>query len=128
LAEQGQLPRFLATIHPIYRTPANAIIFTSAVVLTLALSGSFAQIALVSALARLLMYGGSAAATLRLRSPQFAGEIKPAGFTAPLGPITPIAAILVCVGLAAGATRHQLLGGLPALAIGAVLYALSRKP
>src|SRR4051812_3512246 len=58
LAEQGQLPSFLARIHPIYRTPANAIIFTSAVALTLALSGSFAQIALVSALARLLMYGG----------------------------------------------------------------------
>ena len=74
LAEQGQLPRFLARIHPAYRTPANAIIFTSGVALVLALSGSFAQIALVSALARLLMYGGSAAATLRLRSPALAAR------------------------------------------------------
>src|SRR5258708_38311742 len=40
LAEQGQLPRLLARIHPEYRTPANAIIFTSSVALTLALSGS----------------------------------------------------------------------------------------
>src|SRR4029077_1800648 len=107
LAEQGQLPRFLATIHPIYRTPANAIIFTSAVALTLALSGSFAQIALVSALARLLMYGGSAAATLKLRSPRLAGVVGPAGFTAPLGPVTPIVAMGVCAALAAGATRQQ---------------------
>jgi basic amino acid/polyamine antiporter, APA family len=127
LAEQGQLPRFLARIHPAYRTPANAIVFTSSVALTLALSGSFAQIALVSALARLLMYGGSAAATLRLRSPQFAGVVKPAGFTAPFGPVMPIVAIGVCVGLAAGATRAQLLGGLVALLIGAMFYRLQKN-
>jgi amino acid transporter len=122
LAEQGQLPSFLARIHPIYRTPANAIIFTSAVALTLALSGSFAQIALVSALARLLMYGGSAAATLRLRSPTFAGVVRPAGFTAPFGAVVPLVAIGVCVALAAGATGAQLLGGVTALLIGAILY------
>ena len=126
LAERGQLPRVLARIHPTYRTPSNAIIFTSAVALTLALSGSFAQIALVSALARLLMYGGSAAATLRLRSPQFAGVAKPAGFTAPFGAVTPILAMCVCAGLAAGATRKQLLGGFAALAIGAAFYGMVR--
>ena len=104
LAEQGQLPRFLARIHPRYRTPANAILFTSAVALILALSGSFAQIAVVSALARLLMYAGSAAATLRLRSADLVNNVKPAGFRAPLGPAMPIAAIAVCAGLAAG--RH----------------------
>ena len=128
LAEQGQLPRFLAHIHPRYRTPANAIVFTSAVALTLALSGSFAQIAVVSALARLLMYAGSAAATLRLRSPAFAHLAKPAGFTAPFGPVMPIVAMAVCAGLVAGATRQQLLGGFVALAIGAALFALSPKP
>ena len=128
LAEQGQLPAFLARVHPRYRTPANAIVFTSAVALTLALSGSFVQIALVSALARLLMYGGSAAAALRLRSPRFAGVVKPAGFTAPLGPMVPIVAMGVCVVLAAGATSQQLLGGAAALAIGAAMFALSPKP
>jgi basic amino acid/polyamine antiporter, APA family len=127
LAEQGQLPSFLARVHPRYRTPANAIVFTSAVALTLALSGSFAQIALVSALARLLMYGGSAAATLRLRAPRSAGAAKPAGFTAPFGPVMPIVAIGVCIGLAAGATREQLLGGIAALAVGAALY-LKQRP
>ena len=125
LAEQGQLPRFLARIHPVYRTPANAIIFTSAVALTLALSGSFAQIAVVSALARLLMYGGSAAAALRLRSATVVA-VKPAGFTAPFGPVMPIVAMCVCAALAAGATRQQLLGGLAALAIGAALYAAQK--
>ncbi len=123
LAEHGQLPRFLAQIHPRFRTPANAIFFTSAVALTLALSGSFATIAVVSALARLLMYAGSAAATLRLRSTP-ADVVKPATFTAPLGAVVPMVAMAVCAGLAAGATREQLLGGLAALAAGAALYAI----
>ncbi|MGH9139745.1 MAG: APC family permease [Vicinamibacterales bacterium] len=127
LAEQGQLPRVLGRIHPRYRTPANAIVFTSAVALTLALSGSFAQIAVVSALARLLMYAGSAAATLRLRSPAFAAMVKPAGFRAPLGPAMPIVAMAVCVGLAAGATRAQLLGGVTALVVGAALYGIQTR-
>jgi amino acid transporter len=122
LAEQGQLPVFLSRIHARYRTPANAILFTSVVALILALTGSFAQIAVVSALARLLMYAGSAAATLRLRSRERADTVKPAGFRAPLGPATPVAATIVCVGLAAGATRQQLAGGLAALLAGAVLY------
>src|SRR4051812_13618695 len=126
LAEQGQLPRVFARIHPVYRTPSTAIVFTSAVALTLALSGSFAQIALVSALARLLMYGGSAAATLRLRSPEFAQRVRPAGFTAPFGAVVPVVAIGVCIALAAGATRQQLLGGLAALAVGAILFLISR--
>jgi len=68
------------------------------------------------------MYAGSAAATLRLRSPRFAQSVKPAGFTAPLGPSMPIAAMAVCAGLAAGATRQQLAGGIAALLVGAVLY------
>ena len=125
LAEQGQLPRFLARIHPVYRTPAHAIVVTSAVALVLALSGSFAQIAVVSALARLLMYAGSAAATLRLRSPRFAAVVKPAGFTAPFGPVMPVVAMCVCVVLAAGATGDQFLGGIAALVVGAVLYAVA---
>ena len=122
LAEQGQLPAFFSRIHARYRTPSNAILFTSAVALILALTGSFAQIAVVSALARLLMYAGSAAATLRLKSSQFAESVKPAGFTAPLGPSMPIAAMAVCVALAAGATRQQLAGGIAALVVGAALY------
>jgi amino acid transporter len=127
MAEQKQLPALLGRIHPRYRTPANAIIFTSGVALALALSGSFAQIALVSALARLLMYGGSAAATLRLRSAAMSGTVPPAGFTAPFGALVPIVAMGVCVALAAGATQAQLLGGVAALAAGAVLYGLSLR-
>ncbi len=121
LAEHGQLPPLFGRIHPRYRTPVNAIGFTSIVALMLALSGSFAAIAVVSALARLVMYGSAAAATLRLRATS--GR---AGFVAPFGPIIPIVAIAITIGICVGATREQLLGGLAALASGGVLYGIAR--
>jgi len=125
LAAHGRLPAFLARVHPRFRTPVNAIVFTSAVALTLAVSGSFAAIAVVSALARLLMYAGSAAATLRLRSRPPTATVKRATYTAPFGPSMPVAAMCVCVALAAGATRAQMLGGVAALAAGGLMYALA---
>jgi amino acid transporter len=124
LAEQRQLPAWFGHVHPRFRTPINAIVFTSAVALTLALSGSFAAIAVVSALARLLMYGGTAAATLRLRSAR-TGSVNAAAYTTPWGATIPVIAIIVCIGIAAGATRQQMLGGLAALGVGAVLFGVT---
>ena len=122
LAEHGELPAFFARIHPRYRTPANAVMFTSAVALLLALSGSWAKLAVVSSVTRLVTYVGVSAATLWLRSPRFAQGVPAAGFVAPLGPVVPIVAMAMSLGVAAGATREQLLGGLAALVVGAVLY------
>lgn len=127
LAEHGELPAFFGRIHARFRTPALAIVFTSAVALALALSGSFAKLAVVSALARLVTYTGACAATLRLRSPSFAESVKPATFTAPLGSVVPIVAILVSAAVVAGATREQLLGGFAALAVGALLFAVNAR-
>ncbi|HEV3141222.1 MAG TPA: APC family permease [Vicinamibacterales bacterium] len=121
LAEHGQLPAFFGRVHARYRTPANAVVFTSAVALALALTGSFAKLAVVSALARLVMYGSAAAATLRLRAT--AGRAR---FVTPLGPLIPIAAIAVTIGIGVGATRDQLMGGLIALASGAALFAIAK--
>ena len=93
LAEHGELPAFFARIHPRFRTPSNAVIFTSVVAVLLALSGSWAKLAVVSALSRLVTYAGVSAATLRLRAPRFRGTVPSATFVAPFGPIVPIVAI-----------------------------------
>jgi APA family basic amino acid/polyamine antiporter len=122
LAEHGELPGVFGRVHPRFRTPANAVLFTSIVAVTLALSGSFAKLAVVSAVARLVTYTGVAAATLHLRSPQFATVVKPATFVAPLGPLVPAIAMIVSLAIVAGATREQLLGGGAALLVGAVLF------
>jgi basic amino acid/polyamine antiporter, APA family len=124
LAEHGELPAFFARIHPRFRTPANAVLFTSVVAVLLALSGSWAKLAVVSAVARLVTYAGVSAATLRLRAPRFSQSVPAAAFVAPLGPVVPLVAMAMSLGVAAGATREQLLGGLAALVVGAVLYGI----
>ncbi len=122
LAENGELPRFFAKIHPRYRTPSNAIVFSTLAALGLALSGSFVILAVASAVARLVAYTGACAATLRLRHPRFDSVVRPAAFVVPFGPLVPVAAIAVSLLILAGATGQQLLGGAAGLAVGAALF------
>jgi APA family basic amino acid/polyamine antiporter len=127
LAETGKLPRFFGRIHPSWQTPANSVWFSSAVALVLALSGSFALLSAVSALARLVTYVAVAAAALRLRQPRFADRVAPAVFVAPFGAITPMIAILVSFAVLYGATGVQLAVGGATLAAGGGLYALMSR-
>jgi APA family basic amino acid/polyamine antiporter len=122
LAEQGDLPRFFGVVHPRFRTPVNAIVFTAAVALVLALSGRFAPLALASAISRLIVYVFTCAATLRLRKPQFQTSVQPPTFVVPFGPLIPAAAIVIALTILAGARSNQLIAGIVALGVGAVLY------
>jgi amino acid transporter len=126
LAENRALPKFFGRIHPDYRTPSNAVWFTTIVALVLALSGSFAVLAIVSAVARLVAYTGVAASALTLRRPRYRDQVKPATFVIPFGPVIPALAILVSLAILAGASRQQLLGGAAALVAGAVLFLVNR--
>ena len=125
LAENGDLPRWFAKVHPRYRTPSNAILFTAGVALTLALTGSFVTLAAVSAVARLVMYFAVCTATLVLRRRQPDALMGAAEFTIPGGPIVPVVASLVTLGILFGATNEQRLAGLTALVAGAVLFAIA---
>jgi basic amino acid/polyamine antiporter, APA family len=125
LAEQGDLPRFFGWIHPRFRTPYTAILVTSGVALVLALSGRYGPLALVSALSRLLVYVATCAAALRLRTSRFTGRVNPPTFVVPFGPVIPAAAIAIALAMIAGARREQLIAGLIALAVGAVLYLIA---
>jgi APA family basic amino acid/polyamine antiporter len=140
LAENGDLPRWFGQVHPQYRTPANAILFCAALALILALSGSFVALAAVSAIARLVMYLAVCLSTLvlRKRDREIAAQVgahfsdpnmtvAPAKFTVPFGPVIPIVASIVALGILAGATRPQLISGVAALAAGAVLFFLAPR-
>ena len=127
LAENGELPRWFARIHPGYRTPSNSVIFTSIVALVLMLSGSFVFLAAVSAVARLITYTGACAATLALRRPKFEGTVQPATFVVPGGPIVPYLAIASSMLILVMANRQQLLGGGAALAAGALLFLMNDR-
>ena len=127
LAENGDLPRWFARVHPRYHTPSNSILFTAAVALTLALTGSFVALAAVSAIARLVMYLAVCASTLVLRNRVPAGDVGPAKFTVAGGPVVPVLAMIVALGILAGASRAQLTAGAIALAAGAVLFVVAPR-
>jgi APA family basic amino acid/polyamine antiporter len=127
LAENGDLPRWFARVHPTHQTPSNAIVFTGAVALTLALTGSFVTLAAVSAVARLVMYLAVCTATLVLRRRTPDAVMGPAQFTAPLGPVVPVLASVVSLSILAGATPQQLLMGGYALIAGGVLFVIANR-
>lgn len=125
LAKDGFGPRLLARVHPRYQTPAWAILTQELLVWALALSGSFVQLAMLSIIARLATYIGTAAAVPILRRKFQAGEKT---ILLPGGATIPALALLVSLAFLASATTENLIAGLIALAVGVVIYFLRRKP
>lgn len=118
LASDGYGPRFLAKIHPEFRTPWAAIVLQTAIALPLALTGSFAGLAALSIVSRLVTYVATAAAVPVLRRKLG----PPAGFRLPGGAAISVLAILVTLGLAASARPENLLAAAVALAVGGLIY------
>ena len=124
LARDGFGPRWLASVHPRFHTPAAAILVQTAIGLPLALSGSFTGFAALSVLARLSAYLGTALAVPVLRRKLAA---RPGAFRLPGGWAIPIAAATVAVGLGASAGRKNLIAAAVALVVGLGIYALRRR-
>jgi amino acid transporter len=127
LAEQGDLPRVFARVSRRFGTPVVAIVFTAAVSLALATTGSFATMAQVSAVSRLVVYVATCASALRLRSAAFDGRVAAPTIRVPLGPVIPIAAIVIALSILFGATGPQLRAGGYALLAGAALYLIAAR-
>lgn len=125
LARDGYGPRVLARIHPRFRTPVPAILALGIASLLLALSGSFVQLALLSVVARLCTYIGTAVSVLVLRRRHGGRE---SALRLPGGPLVPIAATLLSIGLLASASIENLFAGALALLAGAVIFAFRRRP
>ncbi len=119
LAADGYGPRVLARVHPRYRTPAWAIVTQGLIAGALAVSGSFVQLAMLSIVARLATYIGTAAAlpVLRRKFPVTDDTIRLPG-----GPTIPVLALVLCVGFLASATAGNLVAGLIGLAVGVAVY------
>ncbi|HEX6132452.1 MAG TPA: APC family permease [Longimicrobiales bacterium] len=124
LAKDGYGPSVLARVHPKYHTPAAAIITLSVVSLVLALTGSFVQLAMLSIIARLTTYIGTAAAVPILRRRM--GE-RPNAVRLPGGPTIPILALLLSFAFLSSATWQNLVAGVIALVIGAGIYMFRRR-
>jgi len=124
LAQDGYGQRWLAAVHPRFRTPAVAVVAQTAIALPLALSGTFTGLAALSVVARLATYLGTAAAVPVLRR-KLGG--RPGAFRLPGGPLVPIAAALLCIVFAASATGRDLIAGAVALVVGLAVWKLRRR-
>jgi amino acid transporter len=108
----------LSYVHPRFRTPSFAIAVHAAVALGVALAGSFQQLALLSTVARLATYLVTCLAVPRLRRLN-------EGFRTP-GVIVPILGVFVSMMFVISLDRWKLLAGAIALAVGALIFAISR--
>ncbi len=108
-------------VHPTFRTPSVAIVIHATVALVLALAGSFAQLALLSAVARLATYLCTCLAVPRLRKLN-------EGFRTP-GLIVPVLGVVVSLGIVVMVmidNPKRALAGAIAITVGAVVYFLSK--
>jgi len=120
LAEQRDLAAVFGHVHRRFRTPDVAILFTSAATFALAWSSSFAALAAVSAIARLMLYVGTCASVLVLR------RQGRAPFTTPFGPVLPVAGLVLSLAILYGASAEQLRVGAAFLLAGGALFFLAR--
>lgn len=118
-AERGDFPALFGKLHPVYRTPVVSIVFFLVIATILALSGTFVWLVTVSVVARLASYLVTCLAVPVLRKRSAALP----GFKIPLGPVIPVAGVLLCIWLLTQAAAGDLRDFVLASAAGAVLYA-----
>ncbi len=95
LAERGDFPSLFSIVHPRFRTPYFSIFVFALLVWLLALFGSFAGNATLSAGSRLFYYGVVCAALPVLRR----NQKTPAVFQLPGGTVMAVVGVLICVSL-----------------------------
>jgi APA family basic amino acid/polyamine antiporter len=119
MAEQQQLPSFIARVHPRFSTPHVAILITAALMLVLTLKSSFYAALTISAIARLLTYGATCLSLplLRRRS-----DTPPAGFRLHYGTAIAMLALVLAAWLLANSTRQEARAAAIAAAVGLLIY------
>jgi amino acid transporter len=121
----GFIPRWFASVHPVFRTPHVAILVHVVVLAAVALSGTFVQLAILANVAVLTLYllCAIAAGVLWRRDVRQSGE----PFKAPGGPLVPILASLAIVWLlSATVTRRELTALALVVGLAVVAYGIRR--
>ena len=114
----GRRSGVVSRVHDRFRTPTVAILIHATVALTLALAGSFAKLALMSAIARLTTYLVTCAAVPFLRRRLH----ESGGFRLPGGPTFPILGVLFSLLIVSSLNRFNFVAAAIAITVGAILY------
>ncbi len=140
LAADGHLPRVLARIHARYETPAVAVILHGTIAVLLAISGTFASLAILNNVAMLVLYllcciaaivllRRDASATTTAPAPRTTPTIESAHtpLTLPFGPLIPLLACGALLWLLAHAEWREYAAVAAAIGIATVAYVLGRQ-
>jgi basic amino acid/polyamine antiporter, APA family len=125
LARDGFLPRALAAVNPIHRSPTTAILVQSSLAFVLAISGTFEKLAILANASALALYFGCALAAWRLR--QLGVAEQGTAIRVPLGAVAPWLACLVIIWLLTGLTSDEWRAFIACLAGASLLYAIMRS-
>lgn len=119
-ARDGFVPRALAAVHPVYRSPHLAIVVQSALTVLLAVSGTFEGLAILANVSALVLYLGCALAAWRLRAR--AGPESPG---VRFGGVAPPLACIVIVWLLTGLTGAEWVAFGACVLAGTIIYLLA---
>ncbi|MBD2705852.1 amino acid permease [Spirosoma sp. BT702] len=124
MAEQQQLPGWLAATHPRFRTPYRAIVITATLQLVLALTGTFLYALTLSTLIRLTYFALTCAALpiLRRRTGAPVAQFNVAG-----GSLISAAAVLLCGWLLSNSSLREARDAAIAGALGLVIFIVLRR-
>jgi basic amino acid/polyamine antiporter, APA family len=111
LARDGFLPRALAAISPLHRTPQAAIVFQTILTLVLAVTGTFEKLAILANVSALALYLGCAAASWQLTKKR----------------LIPLLASGVIVWLLTGLTAAEWLGFVACMVVASAIYFLAKR-
>ena len=123
IAEQKELPSFLARVHPRFATPHISIIITTVLMLVLTLKSSFVAALTISTIARLIAYGVTCAALPVLRKRT---DAPAAQFRLPGGSIIAVAALVLAAWLLFNSTLYEAIATTIAAAVGFGIYVAYR--
>jgi basic amino acid/polyamine antiporter, APA family len=124
MANHGQLPSPLARVHKRFRTPHVSILISAAAALMIALPGTFIYAVKITVITRVIVYASTCAALPILRRRSIAES--PDLFRVPAGVPIAIICVLLCLGLLASSDWREARDVLVAIAIGLVLFGLTR--
>lgn len=125
LAENRLLPQWFAHVHGRYATPDRAIIVMGAMALVLGLSSDFVNLAIGSAVVRLIGYMICIASLPVIRR-QATPEARKQAWRLPGGYLIPAIALAICVWLVAQSKGEDWIKVSVLLAIGVVLYLIEK--
>jgi amino acid transporter len=121
LAEARDLPRAVAAVHPAFRTPHVSILVYAALAWILVITGAFKYLLAIFVIARLLVYGSTAAALIVLRRREGAAPVPVPG-----GSVVAVLALGACGVVVATQTWQAVRDVAIVLAVGLAIRAVVR--